>query len=227
MSVAAFLANLDPAAPVRTLRGGPATAEAFFDLCRRQPDTPWKLAVHRDPDTGAAICHFVDQVSHARIFIDLDAGRVDKLVHAHAIHGILQREAGWLRALDGSGRTPRLLDQGPDRLGMTYLGEPLRQHNLPADWRDQAQAILAALDRAGCCHNDIKCDNLVVRDGRLGLIDFGFSTRRRAPIPAEWPEPLGRQHRLAVHRFDDRHAIHAACAQAAAGRVDLSRRVAG
>lgn len=226
MSVEGFLRGLDPDASVRLVETAPATPEAFFDLCDRQPETPCKLVVHRASD-GQRVGHFVDQISDARIFVDLDRGRVDKRVTAFVRFDVVAREARWLRALAASGRVPALLDVSDTRIATAYAGEPLRQHNLPADWRGQARDILAALAAVGCSHNDIKCDNLVVLDGRMRLIDFGFAAPAGAPIPPHWPKQLGRQHRLAVHVFDDAHAIEEACREAEAGRVSLSRRVMG
>ena len=106
-----------------------------------------------------------------------------------------------------------------------YVGEPVRQYNLPADWREQAEDILYHLDRKGCRHNDIKCDNLMVFNGQLYLIDFGFATSTDEAEPESWPQSIGRQHRLGVHQFDDRKAIYEALESAERNEVDHSIRV--
>ena len=117
---------------------------------------------------------------------------------------------------------PKLVSSTDNKLCLTYVGEPVRRYNLPPDWRTQAETILSALTSAACRHNDIKCDNLTVLDGRLYLLDFGWATAEGDPIPAEWPQGIGRQHRLGVHQFDDRHAILSALESAERDCVDRS-----
>ncbi len=92
-------------------------------------------------------------------------------------------------------------------IATSYEGEPVNIYNLPEDWRQQAEAIIAHLRTAGCCHNDIKAGNVVVSNGRLKLIDFAWATQIGEPIPEEWPIDLGFQHFIAPHEFDDRKAI--------------------
>jgi hypothetical protein len=225
MSLDVFLQGLDPEAEVEVRDTGPPSAEAFFEACTETPDLPDRLVVAGLETATPTRYFYVSQKSQARIFVDTDAGQVHKRVDTFADMGVVAREAEWLDRLAGSGRTPQLLRQSERVLESRYLGEPIRHHNIPADWRDQAEDILRCLTDAGCRHNDIKCDNLVVANGRISLIDFGWATADGEPIPPGWPEQLGRQHRLGVHRFDDRHAIFAACRSAAENRVDRSRRV--
>lgn len=163
-----------------------------------------------------------DQKAIARVTIDLDRMVVAKEIGRYAEHGIHERELHWLERLRGSGIVPDMLSHPPRTILMSYVGEPVRQYNLPADWPAQADFILTRLKEHGCCHNDIKCDNLTVLRGRLYLVDFGWATRIGEPIPATWPTGIGRQHRLGIHRFDDRHAIHAALESAARDAVDRS-----
>ena len=224
-AVRAFEQALDPMVRHWIVPGGPLTAEAYFAACDADPRTPCRAVVTAGQE--GQTCIYIDQVGQGRVFVDLTNGRVIKRVEGFAQFGLLEREARWLDRLGPSGRTPRLLARAPDTLTTEYLGEPLRQHNLPGDWRAQAQDILACLANAGCSHNDIKCDNLLVRDGRMALIDFGWSTPIGSPIPKDWPKGIGAQHRRAVHDFDDRLAIEAACTEAAEGTYRPSRRMTG
>lgn len=164
----------------------------------------------------------IDQNAISSVLIRLDAGIVIKTVSTFSEFGILEREVGWLADLQPTGIVPRLLSHTESSLTLDYRGEPVRKHNLPADWHRQASAILAALSDHGCCHNDIKCDNLLVLDGKLSLIDFGWATRKGDAIPPYWPQGIGRQHRLDVHRFDDEKAIFEALASAERDTVDKS-----
>lgn len=183
---------------------------------------PSKTASHFDAATQTRYVVLFTEQSISRIAIDLDAGTVEKQIGRFAEFGILAREVRWLTAIAPSGIAPPLKAVTRDALTLGYVGEPVRRHNLPRDWRSQAERILAALATAGCAHNDIKCDNLTVLDGRLYLIDFGWSTEIGAPIPPQWPPGIGRQHRLAIHRFDDRIAIFAALDSAERDQVDRS-----
>lgn len=60
---------------------------------------------------------------------------------------------------------------------LTDCGEPLTAENLPADWRDQMMNILKLLKSANVMHRDIRPDNFTVKDGRIYLIDFGWSCK--------------------------------------------------
>lgn len=163
-----------------------------------------------------------DQAAIARVTIDLNRMEVEKRIELFAQHDIWAREVHWLQKLQGSGIAPELRGHSPNLIRMSYVGEPVRQYNLPGDWPEQAERMLRTLRGHSCCHNDIKCDNLTVLDGRLHLVDFGWATGSGEAIPSDWPTGIGRQHRLGIHRFDDRHAIHAALDSAARGQIERS-----
>ena len=181
-----------------------------------------KLATLFDSETATRFDVLFTEQSISRITVDLDTRIVEKQVGRFSEFGILEREARWLEILSPYAIAPNLVSAKDDTLRLSYVGEPVRKHNLPADWRTQAERILSGLALGGCAHNDIKCDNLTVLDGRLYLIDFGWSTEVGAPIPTEWPAGIGRQHRLGIHRFDDRIAIYAALESAERDEVDRS-----
>jgi hypothetical protein len=183
---------------------------------------PSKTARVTDPASGTLYQALFNQQSISSICIDLNSSIVEKQIGRFAEFGILAREAHWLTVLAAADIAPPLLASAGSALRLGYVGEPVRRYNLPDDWPAQAERILQALATADCAHNDIKCDNLTVRDGRLYLIDFGWSTRSADPIPSDWPQGIGRQHRLGIHRFDDRAAIYAALASAERDEVDRS-----
>lgn len=172
-------------------------------------------------DTAPWRVHF-DQPAISDVTIDLNRDEVTKRIGRYGEHGILKRERDWLERLRQSGAVPALIRASADCIITSYVGEPVRRYNLPGDWHDQAERLLAALASARCSHNDIKCDNLAVRDGRLYLLDFGWATETGTAIPAQWPQGIGRQHRLGIHSFDDRHAIFAALASAERDDIDRS-----
>ena len=187
-----------------------------------QPESGSRQVTYADPATGAEYRIHLSQFAISQVNLNLNSGLVTKTVGRFSEFGILEREVSWLKRLAKSGIVPKLVSSTDTNLCLTYVGEPVRRHNLPPDWREQAETVLTALAEAACRHNDIKCDNLTVLDGRLYLLDFGWATVQGDPIPSEWPEGIGRQHRLGVHQFDDRHAIFSALESAERDRVDRS-----
>lgn len=217
--VAAYLTTVEKC--TATVHEHPWPAGRPIDAFVPEPSV-CKAACLADADTATLWEVRFDQQVISTVVIDLSRHEVLKRLGRFTEFGIEARETAWLEILKTTGIAPRLLCHKPGVLHMTYVGEPVRRHNLPADWRSQATRILGSLDAAGCRHNDIKCDNIMVLEGRLTLVDFGWATPADEPIPPEWPRGIGRQHRLDIHRFDDRHAIFAALESAERNEVDRS-----
>ncbi len=206
-----FLDNLDRDLDLKICEYGPDTAERFFDLDDSLALQFPKYAFFCDPKSGRSFGFFVHQKALGRVFIDLNSYSVTKKVEKFKEFGLLSREIEWLSRLSASERFPKVLRYDEDVVGTNYLGEPLRAHNLPRDWEKQAEIILSDLKKAGCSHNDIKCDNLVVMSGKISLIDFGWSTEIGSRIPSDWPKSLGSRFKVSTHQFDDRYALFSAC----------------
>ena len=65
---------------------------------------------------------------------------------------------------------------------MSYCGEPICEENRPENWLEQCTKIEAFLTSKGLYHNDLKTQNVLVLDGKIRLIDFGFmGTMRMHP----------------------------------------------
>jgi len=64
---------------------------------------------------------------------------------------------------------------GVIKRGNGYIG------NLPKDWKYQFLEILNDLKDNGVEHRDIKPDNLMVKDGVIKLIDFGWARFKDDP----------------------------------------------
>lgn len=210
-----FVSGVDPGAIAQICVAPPEAGEGFASDYH-------KVARLVDEETGGVHWVCFNTVCISRILIDLNTGIVTKSLGKFREFGLEGREVYWLERLRPSGIVPELIRHDADTICTRYVGEPASQRNLPQDWPAQAEWILSALAGFGCSHNDIKCDNLMVHDGAIKLIDFGWATRRGDPVPAEWPEGIGRQHRLAVHQFDDRRAIFAALQSAEDGEVESS-----
>lgn len=63
--------------------------------------------------------------------------------------------------------------------------------NIPSDWESQLSDILEDLEIAGIQHRDIRLDNLMVKDGIIKLIDFGWATKTGQLWTKEPPSCLG------------------------------------
>ena len=143
-----------------------------------------KIARFLDETAGERYDIHFDQAAIAHVTIDLNWMVVEKRIGLFAQHDIWAREVHWLRRLQGSGIVPDLRDYSPNFIRMSYVGEPVRQYNLPKNWPEQAERILRLLRDCSCSHNDIKCDNLTVLDGRLHLVDFGWAIEAGEAIPS-------------------------------------------
>jgi hypothetical protein len=154
--------------------------------------------------------------------VDLNTGIVTKTIGTSYAHfGIWEREIAWLDKLRHTGIAPELIEVTPDLIATRYAGEPVSEYTLPFDWREQADHLLEVLAIHDCRHNDIAAANIVVADGKLRLIDFAWASPFGLPVPAHWPEDLGR-HRMGKHDLDDRRELYAALSE----KEEISRALA-
>jgi len=92
---------------------------------------------------------------------------------------LFENETFWLKHLHHETYTPQLVERGDDYLIMTYVGENVNKKNLPADWREQIEMIVENLKTIGCSHNDIKKEEILIKDNKIYLIDFQHATKTR------------------------------------------------
>ena len=215
-----FLATLDPYYPYKVVRckipdkGIESIVEKYWLNCSRV------VLVEKNESDAIFVC--LQQPMISKVFVDFATLTLVKRPHSFLNHGILQRELHWLSKLSDSTVTPKLLGATERSITMSYVGEPVFEGNLPDNWRAQSEQILLKLQESACRHNDIKCENLMVLDGKIHLIDFGWSTAVGDTIPSDWPAGIGRQHRLDVHMFDDSIAIYDALKSAESDCINRS-----
>lgn len=70
---------------------------------------------------------------------------------------------------------PRVLGKTDVGIEIEDCGEPLRIINLPEDWKQQLVEILKDLRKFEVEHRDVKPDNLMIKNGVIRLIDFGWA----------------------------------------------------
>lgn len=100
---------------------------------------------------------------------------VKKIFH-YTDYNVFEREVLVLSMLQRFDWCPRLLshDEESKQIVMSFCGEPVNHINIPEDALDQAESILRDLKSLGIKHNDIKPDEVLVKDGKLFLCDFGW-----------------------------------------------------
>ena len=105
-------------------------------------------------------------------------GHVLKVFRDAPSRGHIDREHFWLSELADTGIAPRPLAFDAKRkiILMTDSGDPVSAATLPEDWRTQIERILTVLETHKCNHNDLTEQEVLVRDGKLQIIDFGFAS---------------------------------------------------
>lgn len=110
--------------------------------------------------------------------VTITGNTVVKKIIAFAQHNILQREIYWLTFLNKKGYSwvPKLISSNIAQKTITldYRGERINKQNAPSDWLAQIETILTDLKQEGLYHNDIKDGDILVLNGKLTLVDYGW-----------------------------------------------------
>jgi tRNA A-37 threonylcarbamoyl transferase component Bud32 len=117
---------------------------------------------------------------------------------------VYEREVYWLRRLHNLDFVPKLIsaDDQSRTIIMENVGElMLTRDMLPVDYSDQLDFILQKLIENNCQHNDLNVQNFLVKDCKLYLIDFGWSTFIDDSV--EKDEKLNLRNRPSEKEFDD------------------------
>jgi glycosyltransferase involved in cell wall biosynthesis len=110
----------------------------------------------------------------AKIHINKEKGIVIKEIISNEYKELIIREKYWLGILSDTGFVPQLLDHINNKLVLEYCGEVLTEDNAPRDLYEQLYNINIELLKHHCYYNDWKKGNVLVREDKIYLIDFGW-----------------------------------------------------
>lgn len=106
---------------------------------------------------------------------------------------VYQNEKKWLTILKDSRyiAKPIHFDDSTRTITLEYAGENVNAKNLPENWEEQRDNILLELESYNCAHNDIKPGEILVHDGQIKIVDFGWAHELNEKYPSYWPTGVG------------------------------------
>jgi predicted Ser/Thr protein kinase len=114
----------------------------------------------------------------SKVYIDVGKKYFVKIPVNELKFDILKREIHVLKLLNSNNISwcPKILYHN-DKLFITnYCGERVNKGNIPADYKKQAQEILDDLKKLNIKHNDIKKEEILVKNNKIYLVDFGWAS---------------------------------------------------
>lgn len=107
-----------------------------------------------------------------------ESGYVTKEFIRYHKYSIYEREVFWLLYLNYKKYSwcPKIIyhDDRKKIIYMTYVGNRITKENTPENWCQQLTDILRDLENEELTHNDIKPEDILVLNGKLFLIDYGW-----------------------------------------------------
>ena len=160
---------------------GDASVEDLLDALK-QNTVGW--VPPKDPTVGSFNRYWRGCTS----IVAMGDGRVSKEQVNWLEYPLIENEYKMLKKVD-SRHFPKALAMDGKKIFIEDCGEPMTVLNTPDDWEDQLKEIVSDLKHFGVIHRDIRPDNLMVKNGVIMLIDFGWACEEGDETPA--PECLG------------------------------------
>lgn len=110
----------------------------------------------------------------ATAIVSKEDGKVYKEQKSFKNYDLVGNEKRMLKNLE-SIHFPKLYEDKDDMIVMEDCGDMIDIDNLPKDWKEQLVQIIIKLRSNNIQHRDIKPENLMIKDGIIKLIDFGWS----------------------------------------------------
>lgn len=132
-------------------------------------------------------------------------GKVRKVQTRFKQYNLMENEAKILSHVRDI-HFPAILEAGDGFIDLEDCGEPLSLETLPDNWKDQLREILSSLAYYRILHRDIRLENLMVKDGIIKLIDFGWAKFEEEEEAVKPPDLLGFPNK-APWGFDDRYSM--------------------
>jgi hypothetical protein len=152
------------------------------------------------PPTDRSVGSFNQYWKGATSVIDKKEDSVIKTQTSFKGYDLIANEKRILSVIS-SVHFPKLINATDGTIEVENCGESLSVDNAPKDWKEQLVQILVDLKSNNVQHRDIKPDNLMVKDGVIKLIDFGWA-RFFDDKPDSPPSCLGFPYRCS-EGFDD------------------------
>lgn len=180
---------------------GNASVQELLEVLK---ETPVGWIEPEDPTVG----RFHPYFKGATAIVAKEGDRVIKKQISYKNYPLIINERRALEKIK-SDHFPELLGSGSETITLSYCGEVLTLENLPSDWKKQLIQIVDYLEKKGIEHRDIRPSNLMVKDGVIKLIDFGWSFHEGTPEELDddnLPEVLGLGYKP-TYGFDDRFSM--------------------
>lgn len=139
--------------------------QTFFFNTAKYDKTPKKKVTHTS--------------SNSVVVVDYLKGTATK-IYTNTADNVYERDLHWLQYLNKHEYkwAPTLIDNDDSTKTITteYCGEPFNKATAPKDWEKQLLAILVELRKNNLKHNNIKADTLLVKRGRLYLVNYSWAS---------------------------------------------------